>query len=317
MGATAKDLHVDKVLTQMAQGYQPEGMIAGMIMPMVLVDKQTDIYLEADRADILRRPENTLRAPGNEARLISQNFGSNTYRAINYALKASVTIEDKANTDVNMIFGKAESKAQLVLDKLFLDWEVRVTELVTNTSNVGSFSAVASAWNLAGAPLDDINTAIDNVRYSNGVMPNRVIFGPQAWDSFRRDSTVRDLIKGANNGGGYVNEAEVQNLLNIKNVMVAGAFQNTGDDGQAESVAPIWLDHVLVYYVPDSPTIDRPSFAYSFRWQQANLPAALVVERHPYNSRTKSEEVEAGYYQDEKITGASYAFIITAVNSST
>ena len=43
----------------------------------------------------------------------------------------------------------------------------------------------------------------------------------------------------------------------------------------------------------------------------------MQVERHPYDSRTKTEDVEVGYYQDEKITGASYAFLLTAVNSST
>ena len=67
MGATANNLHIDKVITQMAMGYRPEGMIADMIFPTVTVDKQTDIYLEADRGRILRRQE-TLRTPGTEAR---------------------------------------------------------------------------------------------------------------------------------------------------------------------------------------------------------------------------------------------------------
>jgi hypothetical protein len=42
----------------------------------------------------------------------------------------------------------------------------------------------------------------------------------------------------------------------------------------------------------------------------------MQVERHPYNTKTKSEEVEVGYYQDEKITGADYSFLITNVNSN-
>ena len=317
-GATAKDLHVDKVLTEMAMGYRPEGMIADMIMPLVTVDKQSDIYLEADRGRRLRRQE-TKRTPGGQARRVEEGFGSNTFYCRNYALKAAVTIEDKANTDPGMIFAKAESKAQLVLDDLFLDWEIRVLDQITNTANVGSSAAVSSAWDGAGDPLGDLNTAIDNVKYSNGVQPSgmRVIFGPEAWDSFRRDSTVRNLINGVNNGGGYVNEDQVKNLLNVSKVMIAGAFENSGDDGQSESLNSIMGDNVLVYYTPDAPTTERPAFAYSFRWKQSNLPAPLVIERHPYDSRTKSEEVEAGYYQDEKITGPSYAFLMTAVNSST
>lgn len=316
MGATAKDLHVDKVLTQFANGYRPEGMIADMIFPVVAVDKQTDIYLEADRGRILRRQQ-TARSPGNEARRVERDFGSATYHCKNYALKDMVTIEDKANTDPSMIFAKAETKAQGVLDDLFLDWEIRVLDQVKNTSNVGSSAAVSSGWNDAGDPLGDVNTAIDNVRYANGKRANSVLFGPEAWDSFRRDSTVRNLILGTNNGGGYVNEEQVRNLLNVDKVLVSEGFENSADDGQTESLNSIFGDNVLVYYVPASPTIEQPSFGYSIRWQQSNLPAPLVVERHPYNSRTKSEEVEAGYYQDEKIVGPSYAFLLTAVNSST
>jgi hypothetical protein len=316
MGATAKDLHVDKVLTEFAMGYRPEGMIADMIFPVVTVDKQTDIYLEADRGRILRR-QKTKRAPGNEALRVERDFGSATYHCLNYALKDMVTIEDKANTDPSMIFAKAETKAQGVLDDLFLDWEIRVLDQVFNTANVGSSAAVSSEWDGAGDPLGDVNTGIDNVRYANGKKANRILYGPEAWDSFRRDSTVRNLIFGTNNGGGYPNEAQVAKLLDVEKVMVSEAFENSADDGQTESLNSIAGDNVLIYYAPSSPTIEQPSFGYSIRWQQANLPAPLVVERHPYNSRTKSEEVEAGYYQDEKITGASYAFLLTAVNSST
>lgn len=316
MGATAKDLHIDKVLTQMAMGYRPEGMIADMIFPVVTVDKQTDIYLEANRGRILRRQE-TSRSPGNEARRVDRDFGSATYHAKNYALKDYVTIEDKANTDPGMIFSKAEDKAQGILDDLYLDWEIRVLDLINTAANVGSSAAVSSGWSGAGDPLGDINTALDNVRYANGKKANRVLFGPEAWDSFRRDSNVRNLINGTNNGGGYVTEQQVATLLGVEKVMVAEGFENSADEGQTESLNPIMIDNVLVYYAPSSPRKDAPSFGYSFRWQQANLPAPLVVERHPYDSRTKSEEVEAGYYQDEKITGASYGFLLTAVNSST
>ena len=43
----------------------------------------------------------------------------------------------------------------------------------------------------------------------------------------------------------------------------------------------------------------------------------MTVERHPYDSVIKAELIEAGYYQDEKITGSTYGFLLTAVNSST
>ncbi len=314
-GVTAKSLHIDKVLTQMAMGYRSEGMIADMIFPIVIVDKQSDIYLEADRAGITRQKK-TNRTPGTEARRVDDSFGSATYFARNYAIKRAITIEDKANTDPGMIFARAEAKAQLCIDDINLDYEIRVATLVTTAANVGSSASVSSAWSGAGDPIGDINTAIDNVRYANGVRPNRLTFSPEAWDSFRRDTTARNLINGTNNGGGFLNEDQVRNLFNVEQVLIGGMFQNTGAEGQSENLQAIWGDSVLVSYAPNAPTVERPSFGYAFRWQQANLPAPLVAERHPYDSRKKAEEVEVGMYQDEKLTGASYGFLITGVNSS-
>jgi hypothetical protein len=316
MGAsTGRDLHIDAALSQMAIGYRPEGFIADMIFPTVQVGKQSDVYYVFDRGDRLR-VEDTTRAPGTPARVVTEGVGSGTYFARNFALAASVVIEDKANADPVLLTNLLNNKSTYLLDKLMLDWERRVALQVTSGSNVGSYSAVTSAWNGAGDPIGNINTALDNVYYSNGVRPNRLVMGVEAWRAFRRDSNVRNLIFGTNNGGGYPSTQQVAQLFDIDQVMIGGAFQNTAQENQAETLATIWGDNVLAYYAPPTPTIERPSFGYSFRWAAAGLPN-MQVERHPYNSETKSEKIEVGYYQDEKLTAKSYGFLLTAVNSST
>ena len=315
MAAVSHQIHIDKPLSEFAIGYRPEGFIADMLFPVVNVQKQSDLYVTFSRADALRR-QDTKRAPGTEAKLVTRNVSSNTYFASNYALKAGVTIEDKSNADPIFYQSLVEGRAEFVLDHLLLDWEIRVANMVTSGSNVGSSAAVSSAWNGAGNPLGNINTAIDNVHFSNGVRPNRIAFGIEAWNSFRRDTTVRDLIFGVNNGGGYPNTQQVAQLLNVDEVYVAGAFRNTADEGVTETLASVWRDNVLVYYAPKAPTIERPSFGYSIRWAAPGLPN-MQVERLPYDPRKKTEEVEVGYYQSEVITGSSYGFLLKSVNSST
>jgi len=314
MGATSRDIYIDKMLSEMAIGYRPTGMIADLIMPVVRVGQQSGIYTVFDRGDRLRQ-RTTARAPGMEANVIEQEVGSATYYCNNYALKAPVTIEDRANADPIFTNGIIEGRTQLVLDSLMLDKEIRVANLVTSGSNVGSSSSVSSAWNGAGDPLGDINTALDNVHDSNGVKCNKIVFGLSAWRSFRRDSTVRNLIFGTNNGGGYPTTSQVAGLLDVEQVMVGGSFQNTGDKGLTETLAKIWDDQVLCYYAPDAPTIERPSAFYSFRWAAPGLPQ-MQVERHPFDTRKKAEEVEVGYYEDEQITASTYAFLLEGVNSS-
>lgn len=316
-GAVAPDMHVDQLLSNMALNYRPMGMIADMIFPTVPVQKQSDHYAIFTRADALRI-EDTKRSPDTEANKITRMPSSDTYYAENYALKYPVTIEDRANADPIFVTELINGRVEFIMDKLGLDWENRIAALVTNTSNVGSSAAVSSGWtdHTNADCLGDINAAIDNVKDSTGMTPNRIVFGESAWRNFRRNVDVRNIINGTNNGGGYANIQQVQDLLEIERVMVGGAYKNVGNEAQSESLTQIWGDNVLVFYSADRPSMDRPSFGYSFRWSAPGLPN-MQVERHPFDTRRKSEEVEAGYYQDEKITGAEYGFLMTAVNSST
>ncbi len=312
--ATGRDLHIDIALSQMAIGYRPTGFIADMIFPTVQVDKQSNLYLVFDRAD-RTRVEDTTRAPGTYAKRVTENIGSATYFARNYALAAAAVLEDKLNADPMQLATMINGKATYLLDKLLMDWESRVARLVTSGSNVGSYAAPTSSWALAGNPIANINTAIDNVQGATGIAPNRVVMGIDAWKSFRRDTTVRNLIFGVNNGGGYPSTVQAANLLGVDQVVVGGAYQNTGQEGVGESLASVWKDNVLVYYAPAAPSIDMPSFGYNFRWAAAGLPN-MQVERHPYDSKSKSEDIEVGYYQDEKITASTYAFLLPSVNSN-
>ncbi len=313
-GATGHDLYLDLPLTNVVIGYRPENLIADMIFPIIDVPKQSGTIIQFSQADALRR-EDTKRAPGTEAKRVTRSVSSVYFFCNNYALEDGVTIEDRANADpvyATRLFG---GKATYLVDKLALDWELRVALQVTSGSNVGSYAAVSSVWTGATAdPLADMNTAIDNVTYATGYRPNRVIMGLKAWDAFRRHSTVRNLLYGTNNGGGYANAADVAKLLEVERVDVGGAFYNSTEENLAQSLSTVWGSNVLAYYANPQPAQERPSFAYTHRWAAPGIPN-MQVERHPYNSRTKTDDIEVGYYQDEKITGSSLAFLLTGATA--
>lgn len=319
MGATGRDLHIDNYLSQVAINHRPSGFIADMVFPVVPVTKQSDKYPVYSRANRLRRIE-TLRAPGTMANRVRQTVGSGTFFAENYALAYPVTIEDKANTDAALYSNLVEGGTRHIKDLLSLDWEYRLASTVNSTSNVGSSAAVSSAWNGSGDVLGNLNQAIDNLVDANAISDKenvRIVMGEEAWRSARRDSTVRNLIFGTNNGGGYPSLDQFRNLLDIGGILVGGAFQNTAEEGLGtETITRIWGDNVLVYYAPSAPSREVPSYGYSFRWVVPGVPD-FAVERHPYDTKRKEELLEMGYYQDEKITGDTYAFLLTAVNSST
>lgn len=317
MAPTPRTVHIDKLLSQIAINYRPQGAIADQLAPIIPVQKQSDLYPIFSRGDILRS-ENDKRARGTEANVIERNVSSGTYFADNYALKTHVDIEDRANAEPIYVQELYNGAARFVTGKLVLNWDIRLANQVTSGSNVGSYSAVASAWTdyTNADVLGNLWTAIDNVKDSTGMRPNRVVFGEAAWRNVRRNVSVRNIIKGTNNGGGYPNAQQIADIFEFESVLVGQAYQNTAHEGQSESLAQVWGDNVLVYYNPSAPSRDEPAFMYSFRWTAPGLPN-MQAERHPYNTKTKSEEVEVGYYQDEKIVGPEYGYLLTAVNSST
>lgn len=316
---TNPHLHVDQVLSNMVQGYRPNTRVWDRVVPMLPVAKQSDFYLVHSRADAIRRETvASRRAPGREASIVTRAMGSATYFAFNYALKMATTIEDEVNADPMYRQELLEGNAMHLVDLLDLDIDARVAALVTTVANVGSGAGVSSAWSTNNSnPIGNMNTAIDVVTDTTGKRPNRAAMGLAAWRSLRRHVDIRNLIFGTNNGGGYPSTRQVADVFELEEIVVGQTYENTANEAKAAVIAPIWADHVVVYYATDQrPGQGEPSAFRSFRWNAPGL-ANMQVERHPFDAKIKAQEIEVGYYQDERVTGPEYAFVIRAVNSST
>lgn len=311
-------LHIDQHLSNMAINYRPAGFVADRIFPTVAVPHQSDSFVIFEQADLFRR-ENTRRSRGGEANKLQSRVSSASFFCQNYALKADVTLEDRSNADPVFIQQFEEGKVMRVQDALYLDWEVRVAQHITSASNVGSYTTVQSAWtdHAVSTPIETVLSAIDAVELGTGYRPNRVLFSGTAWRHFRRNDDVIDKVAiptRSGTSGAYPTVAQIEALLEAQ-VTVGNAWHNAGEEAQAMQLQQVWGDHVVVYYAPDQPTLDTPSFGYNFRWTRDGLPN-WQVERHPYDSRRHCDEVEIGYYQDEAITAKPLGFLIANVTSS-
>ena len=311
-------VHVDRHLTNIALNYQPGGWIAQDIAPIVPVAKRSDSFIDYTQADMFRR-EDASRSPGDEAKVVKFAASSNFYNCKNWALKFRMTLEDEANRDPEYRMLNEEGKTRFLSNKLMIDWETRVASLALVTTNVGSTVTVTSAWTDAtnSRPISNIMTVRNNIYLGTGYMPNRMLFGYQAWNNFIQSDQAKNSLTNPNvTGGGFLPMADaVARYFSVDRVLIGGAIRNTADEGQAQTLADIWSDNVLIYYAPLQASVEFPSWMYSFRWNAPGLPN-MQVERHPYDSRRKTYEVEVGYYQDEKITNAAFCHWLRAVNSS-
>jgi hypothetical protein len=315
--ATGRELHIDVPLSNVAIAYQPQGLIADLIAPVVPVNKQSDMYWEYALADALATQDD-LRAPGVEPNKVVKTLSSGTYFAKNYALKDAIPYEDIENADAAVVITAREARVRYIKNRLMLNMEKRVALMCTSGSNCGSYSAVASGWTEKrdgySDPVGNINTAINNVEDLTGYRPNRILFGNYAWRLFREHANVLTRIYGDGSPGTarVVNRNQIASLFDVQSVLVGGAYYNTAGEGQAASLSRLWNDNVLVYFAPDNPSTEEPSFMYSFRWNKV-----MTMQAEVYQTPTKkAEEVHLGYYQDEKITAKNLSFLIRGVGSS-
>lgn len=319
MGSTGRDVHIDKPLSNVAIAYEPKGFMSDQIAPIVPVGKQSDGYYVWSPADAFRR-ERSDRAPGTEANVITRSVTSDTYFARNYALKDRIPYEDIKNADDGYVFAERSSRARFIKSKLMLDMELRVANLVTSTSNVGSSSVVASAWTATTGNADaigDINNGINVVEDTTGYRPNKLIFGGYAWRTFRNNADVLSRFFGSAGPGSparLVTKEMTANLFEVDQVLVSGGYYSTADEGQSASLSNIWFDSVLAAFIPLRPSKEEPSFMYSFRW---NAVKGFNMQAQVFDlPRAHSEEVELGYYQAEKITASTLGFLVTGVGSA-
>lgn len=315
--AGTKAIHINVPLSNVAMAYRPRNMIAEMIAPIVPVNKQADSFPIWSSADAFRTEEDK-RAPGTEANRIYWNVESDTFYCDNYALKDRIPYEDIENADLPYLVGERASRVRRIKDKLYLNWEYRVAEQVTSGSNVGSYSGVGSNWSDAtdgnSDPIGDVNTAIYNVEDSTGYRPNRIIFGKSSWRQYRNHANVITRLYGhqTSSKGRIVTLENVKTIHELDVALVGGAYYNSADEGQSQSLTKLWDNDVLVYFAPMNPSKEEPSFMYSFRWNKIMTMQAQIFQ----DEKKGAEEVQLGYYQDEKITASTLGFLITDTTSS-
>lgn len=311
--ATGRDLHVDVPLSNAIINYRTEGLLGETIFPIVPVTKQSNMIPEIPLGEFLRS-EIAYRAPGTEANKVKFKISTQTYFCKNYALKYPLTIEDRENADE--IWQVRQNGAYLITDLIRIQKELRVFNAINSSTNVNTVFLPVSAWNASanpGDPYTEILDAINLVQDTTGFRPNNVLFGLEAWRTFKTNSAIRGLL--FPHGGGIAKEPEAAALFEAT-IHINRGYYSTAAENFDATLAAYFDDAVFVWYNPPGGTIGPlPRYSATMRWTVPGVPN-MAVEVHPYDSKIKSEEIEVGVYDDEKILNTNLAAIIKGVNSA-
>jgi hypothetical protein len=309
-----RDLHIDAVLSGIMLGRQPSGYIADQVVPILGVDKRSNVYYKTNHLEFRRyQPGLTNRAPGTAARKVGFSVSSDTYYAKNYALGADMVVEDIVTADD--VLDWANTHSGLVTEMLKIDYEVRVAALA-NTA-VHTFINAATPWsNVTGSrPLDDLDNAREAFRLNTGLLPNVMIYPEEIGVVLRKNDQVRDRLFG--DRGGTATDAQIAALINIPKVLVPSILINSASIGAtlagSGELHGAWAKNVWFMHVNPLPGRQIDTWVQGFRWTSPMFGVPWAIQRHPFDSERLKYALSASYYQDEKVISQDLAWAINSL----
>jgi hypothetical protein len=311
---TGRDLHVDQVLTNYVVGRRPPGFIADQIVPVLPVSKRSNLYYKRNyKEGLIYTPNMDRMAPGAAAREVFWTVSSDTYYAEKFGLGSYWTTEDAVNADE--VLQLDQETAEFVTDRLLISYEMRVANAIG--TNVFTTTHVNTAWsNTTGSrPYDDITNQIELFREQNTLRPNVAIIPEKVMQNLRKSDQLRDLLFG--DRGGVPTNEQLQGLFNIAKVLVPETFVNTQGPGEtfagSGSISAAWGDQMTFLYVAGAPGRKVDTFIQGFRWTDPALGVPFAIRRLPYNAKRMRQDIDAIYYQAEKIVSSELGFRVDSL----
>jgi hypothetical protein len=278
---TLYDVHVNRPLTNLSIAYMQEekAFVSSDVFPVVPVEKQSDLYFLYKRGNMIRDAMQ-IRAAGKE----SAGTGFELDNTPNYFAKVRALHHDipdmiRANSDqpLNPDSDATRFLTQLAWISREKVWTAQyfTTSVWGNTDQTGVASAPGAnqflQWNNpASTPIEDIRAQMLVVQIaSGGLRPNKIVFSRSVYDRLIDQPDVIDRIKAGQTPGGPAigNKQALAMILELKEVIVMDAVENTAAEGATDSNALIGGKAALLVYAAPSPGLMVPSAGYTFSWQ--------------------------------------------------
>lgn len=314
--------HIDAALSNYAvaafdSGADGMNFVADKICPAIPVTNQSNRYfvLEAG-AFFIEDGNGALRSPQTAAKRVNYSVSSDGYYCNNYALQHAFGLEEIANMDPAV---RGTQAVDLILGKLRRGQEVRVANLLTSISNVGSGVALTGAnkWSdLTGSdPIGDIDSGHAFIRRQTGLVANTLVTDADTMALLRRHPTLLDMYKYTS--GGTVADAQIAAAFRVQNIYMAGGLKNVANEGQTKSLVNIWGNSAVLAYVPPGGggTFSAPTAGVvRFQWTNDGIYGAGFNVMRTVKNEAGSEHaeiIECGHFQAEKVTARDLIYTLT------
>lgn len=281
---------VDPVLTNIARGFKPQGLIAETLFPSIPVTEDAGLYPVFET--FFDNDTSNKVADRAETPEVDFEMSTEPYYCEDYRLKASITEKEERNA--HSVVRLRQTKLITVQTQMAISREARVAALLRKTSNGGQLNlgaGVSNKWNVDAATIElDIKTGALAVYRKTGMVTNTIVIPYEVAYEMALQQDIREIVKYTVNGKEIleVGDRLLPAVLHGHKVIVPmGAMRNVAKEGATRDLQDIWADHVRLLYLPEgSGGWGIPATAYTFkskpavvdRWRENDPPVEYVRE---------------------------------------
>jgi hypothetical protein len=303
---TGQDLHIDALLSNMSVAYMNEksSYIADRVFPVVLSDKQSDLYAQYEKYAWFS-DEAKERAPLTE----SAGGGFQMDDPGTFYCKEAAFHKDYSDDDVDTEFvtEKLRIRREVKWATAYFTAGVWGTDLSGQTDTPGTNEFLC--WDESGAtPISDVADAKLIVRAATGLLPNTLVVSEKVHMAICNVADILDRFKYTQ--AGIITEELLARVFEIDNYYVGKAIVSASPEGtNTMSYIVGQYDALLVYSAP-RPSRRRPSGGYTFRWKRptwgGNSGEKLESTiRKWYMQNIRGTRIEGSVYEDIKLVSSS------------
>ena len=305
-----RDMHVNRPLTNFSLQYKNEEYIWPLLMPVVKVAFRSDKYWVLTKEDAYRTHDDKI-GPTAMANEIKWGLSNETYAVVDHALSDWVAQTEIDNADSPLApLAETNYNINVGLDNT---QEKRVADVIFASASYGTNTTTPSPlWGASSdTPIKDVQDAID----ATFMRANTLVFGQEAWSTYRRLPEILDACKAVKKGGGsfaggMVSEQEVATLFEVQRVIVGRGRYTTSKKGQTATYARTWGKHMAALHV-GKPGIKSIGFAFTFSEMKKKTFTVKDLARGTKGATL----VKVAWNSDEKVVAADCGYFLDSVIS--
>ncbi len=312
MQPTSNQVHVNRPLTNISVAYMQDDthFVAGKVFPEIPVDKLSDLYFKYNKEDWFR-DEAAPRADGTESAGSGYGLSQDNYNCNVDAFHKDVGDQTRGNADNPL--DPDRDATNFVTQRLLLrrekQWVANYFKTgVWGTDKVGGAHGGGGDFDyLSDYTNSDPTTLLDDgkelILKTTGFEANTLVVAFQVFNKMKRHPVIRDYYKYTSSES--ITAAMIARVLEVENLYVAKAVENTGKEGGAASMNFTHGKNMLLCHVAKTPGVLVPSAGYIFSWKgvSAGMGKTIGVSRFRMQ-HLKADRIEGEQAFDMKVVGA-------------